>query len=137
MEVVSFKYNGGSEPGKTRRILVTHKDKRIIGGYDIDKQAYRNFLKERVSELQIIDASIVSMGDMPDRDRDLLEDFFSDRDFNVYRTNDYLVAIAEEEVVVSYYLYKKEDGDQVASAVCWDIDTAITTLQRWKAQDGA
>lgn len=59
-KLVKFTYSGGTEPGAERRVQVenvalTRSGSTVIIGWDLDRQAYRSFRSDLVSNLTVVE----------------------------------------------------------------------------------
>lgn len=64
MQVVEFKYDGGSKPGSVRRVLFP-SDKLEGYGFDLDAEEPRRFTAYRMKNVKPIKATIVSLDPLP------------------------------------------------------------------------
>ena len=53
-DAVSFKYNGGSNPGNIRNIYITKRDGDEITAWDFDKEEYRHFNTLKMTNTKLI-----------------------------------------------------------------------------------
>lgn len=61
MKLYKFKYNGGSNPGCSRQVLVesSNECRNTIGGTDAGVGEYRNFSRSKMTNIEIFDVELV------------------------------------------------------------------------------
>lgn len=65
-KVVEFVYNGGSTPGKSRKVFVYEVDANGFSGYDFSRQHVRRFLKSKTGKYSVDKtAKVIDVDSLP------------------------------------------------------------------------
>jgi hypothetical protein len=116
-QVVSFVYSGGNSPGERRYLLVSKEDSDAIEGFDINRQSYRRFIKDKTSRLEKLPTKIVDTNVLPISVVKTLEKAFNDEGYKVVRQQTNVVAykpLSELKVSTSFgRIYFTTDKGQV------------------------
>ena len=101
--VIRFDYSGGSNPGATRLVFLTDVAMHAVAvkGYDFDREEFRNFRLDKMTNVDRVLAQVVEIDALPDRVdvRSLIDDYV-DSGYLVYQDDDRFTCVLDNRVEV-------------------------------------
>ncbi len=94
-KVIEFVYNGGSTPGKSRKVFVTEVDTQGFRGYDFTRNHVRRFLKSKTGRYAVDKtAKVIDVTALPSAIKvDTVERGLVTDGYEVHNEHPYLVGI--------------------------------------------
>jgi len=97
-DLVEFRYDGGSNPGSKRTVLVLSDKPQTISCWDFGKEDLRTFSRSKISDVRFLDEDEfkeITVSDLPESMQDLgtICQGYLDAGYKVYQNGDSVTAV--------------------------------------------